>query len=61
MEAMKVGWIINTNQGRLLLQNILQSDRLDYFDIQSLVMIIEFLYQRNKILIIALPLPMYII
>ena len=41
---MKVGWIINTNQGRLLLQNILQSDRLDYFDIQSLVMIIEFLY-----------------
>jgi hypothetical protein len=23
MEAMKVGWIINTNQGRLLLQNIL--------------------------------------
>ena len=44
MEAMKVGWIINTDQGRLLLQNILQSDRLDYYEIPSLVMVIEFLY-----------------
>ena len=61
MEAMKVGWIINTDQGRLLLQNILNSERLDYFDIPSLVMVIEFLYQRNKVLIIAMPLPMYII
>lgn len=61
MEAMKVGWIINTDQGRLLLQNILNSDRLDYFNIPSLVMVIEFLYQRNKVLIIAMPLPMYII
>lgn len=61
MEAMKVGWILNTDQGRLLLQNILNSDRLEYFDIPSLVMVIEFLYQRNKVLIIALPLPMYIV
>jgi len=61
MEAMKVGWILNTDQGRFLLQNILNSDRLEYFDIPSLVMVIEFLYQRNKVLIIALPLPMYIV
>jgi hypothetical protein len=61
IECLNVGWIINSDEGRELLQNILDSEKIEYFEIPTLVMIIEFLYQRNKLLILGVPLNLYIL
>ena len=60
IEALKVGWIIQQKGGSKLLQNIFDSDRLDYYDIIPLKMVIEFLYQHNKYLMLLFLLPIYI-
>ena len=60
IEALKVGWIIQDKSGSKLLQHIFDSDRLDYYDIIPLKMVIEFLYQHNKYLMLLFLLPIYI-
>lgn len=42
--SLKIGWIINTPEGKEFLQAILMGERLDYYEIKSLQIIIEFLY-----------------
>lgn len=34
--SLKIGWIINTPEGKEFLQAILQGERLDYYEIKSL-------------------------
>ena len=40
----KIDWIISTNEGKRFLLAIHQSERLDFYKIKSLQIIIEFLY-----------------
>jgi len=42
--ALRIGWILTRPEGKILLQQILSSDRLDFYEIPTLQMIIEFLY-----------------
>ena len=48
-------------EGKKFLQAILLSERLDFYEIKSLQIIIEFLYQKSKILILIYLLPLYLI
>lgn len=49
--ALKVDWIINTDEGRNFLQNILFTGNLDFFNIEPIQYIVEFLFQRFKLVI----------
>lgn len=49
--ALKVDWIIHTDEGRSFLQNILFTGNLDFFNIEPIQYIVEFLFQRFKLVI----------
>jgi hypothetical protein len=59
--SLPIGWIISTPEGKEFLQAILQSERLDFYEIKSLQIIIEFLYQQSKLLLLKYLLPLYMI
>lgn len=56
--AIRAHWIISTEYGRLFLEGILNGNNLDYYNLKSIKMIIEFLYNQMKqrILVVLLPL-----
>ena len=58
--ALRCGWIFKTTEGKQFLNNILQSGNLDHFDIKPLQLIIEFLFQKYKYIIMTTMLPMYL-
>tara|TARA_B110000285_G_scaffold135891_1_gene152291 strand:- start:375 stop:737 length:363 start_codon:yes stop_codon:yes gene_type:complete len=58
--SLRVGWILKTDNGKEFLNNILQSGNLEHFDIKPLQLIIEFLFQRYKYIIMLTQLPLYI-
>ena len=58
--CMRIGWVIQTQEGKKFLQAILNSERLDYFEIKALQIVIEFLYQKSKALLLWYLLPLYI-
>lgn len=58
--ALRCGWILKTTEGKQFLNNILQSGNLDHFDIKPLQLIIEFLFQKYKYIIMTTMLPMYL-
>jgi hypothetical protein len=59
--SMKINWIISTKEGKEFLWAILQSERLEYYEIQALQIIIEFLYQKSKSLLLNYLLPLYLL
>ena len=61
--AMKIGWMLNSNDqydGYLFLQEILRNEDLSFYNLQSLRMVIEFLYKKIKVTIFILQLPCYL-
>ena len=59
--SLKIGWIVNTPEGKEFLQAILMGERLDYYEIKSLQIIIEYLYQKSKSLLLKYLLPLYLL
>lgn len=61
--ALRVGWMLKSNSGpdgRPFLFEILKNEDLSFYNIESLRMIIEFLYQRIKVTIFYVQLPAFI-
>lgn len=58
--AFKVGWIINTDQGRKFLDSIQKKEVLEYFKIPSIIIITEFLYRKYKMILTHIILPFFI-
>ena len=56
---MRIGWVISTQEGKDFLQAILNSERLDYYEIKALQIVIEFLYQKSKLLLLYYLLPLF--
>ena len=48
MVALRIGWIINTPEGRDFLQAVLDTGNMEFFNIKSLQIIIEYLYVKIK-------------
>jgi hypothetical protein len=59
--SLKINWIISTPEGKEFLQSIHQSERLDFYEIQTLQIIIEFLYKKCKVIILYYLLPLFLI
>jgi hypothetical protein len=59
--SLRINWIISTPEGKEFLQAIHQSERLDFYEIRSLQIIIEFLYKKCKVLILYYLLPLFLI
>lgn len=60
MTGLRVGWIINEPEGKEFLQAILRLDNLELYKIESLQMIIEFLFLKFKFIILAIIFPLYL-
>lgn len=61
MQQLRVDWILNTDDGKRLLAAIHASDRLDFYEIPALKMIIEYIYQSNKMVMMRIQLPLYLL
>jgi hypothetical protein len=61
MQQLRVDWILNTDDGKRLLQAIHASERLDFYEIPALKMIIEYIYQSNKLVMMKIQLPLYLL
>ena len=59
--AFRIGWIIRTDEGKDFLNEVLSSENLEYFKLQSMKMIIEFLYRQFKLSLLKYMLPLYIV
>jgi hypothetical protein len=59
--SFKINWIISTPEGKEFLQSIHQSERLDFYEIRALQIIIEFLYKKVKVIILYYLLPLFLI
>lgn len=59
--ALKIDWIVSTQQGKEFLQALNQSENLDFFEITTLQIIIEYLYSKSKIIMLYVFLPLYLI
>ena len=59
--ALNCGWILNQETGYKFLRGMLMSEDLDYYEISKIQMLIEFLYQRFKLIIYCTLLPLYLI
>ena len=66
--ALKIGWVIddtlsndqNSPYGLMFLKEILKSGNLDLFKIPCLQIMIEFLYQKYKYILLSVMLPLYL-
>ena len=54
-------WILNTEEGALFLTALNQSQNLNLFEIDTIKIIIEFLYQRYKGRVLKIRLPLYLL
>jgi hypothetical protein len=59
--ALKIDWIVSTPAGKEFLSALSQSENLDFFDITTLQIIIEFLYAKSKRIMLYVFLPLYLI
>lgn len=63
VQAMRIDWMLDSVDGIdgvLFLGEILKNEDLSFYNIRSLRMIIEFLYKKIKLVIIALMLPSFL-
>lgn len=60
---MKIGWILDTEDdaGKEFLSAIQHCDKIDYFTLPGLQMIIEYLFQKNKKIQLWLLLPLFVV
>jgi hypothetical protein len=59
--AMRIDWILNRPEGRKFLQTILQSNKMDLYEVQSLQMLIEYLFKQYKQVIIYRHFPLFVL
>ena len=59
--GLRIGWILKSPMGKKFLFSILNQNDLDLYKIQSLQMIVEFLFQKIKIIIFTVFAPLYLI
>ena len=59
LSALRVDWLINSDEGRDFLQNILLTGNLDFFNIDTIQYVVEFLFQKFKLVILFLLLPIF--
>lgn len=61
--AMRIDWILDTKkpEGRKFLKAILQSNNLDLYEVESLQMLIEFLYQMFKNVVLTIQMPLFVL
>jgi len=59
--ALNCGWILNKNEGYNFLRGMLMSEDLEYYDITTIQMLIEFLYQKFKYIIMWTLIPLYML
>ena len=61
--ALRVGWMLKSKtgpDGREFLSEILKNEDLSFYNLKSLRMIIEFLYQKIKVTIFYVQLPAFL-
>jgi len=58
--ALRIGWMVNEDYGKKLLQAIVASGDLELYDISTVQMITEFLYQKFKWVICCSMLPIFV-
>jgi len=61
--ALRIGWMLHSKDkvdGRYFLTEIMRSEDLSFYNMKSLRMIIEFLYQKIKFRIILYLLPVFL-
>ena len=56
----RIGWIIKQPEGKKFLFAILNQNNLGLYKIETLQMIVEFLFQKIKIIIFSVFAPLYI-
>ena len=57
----RVGWILKEPVGKKFLFAILNQNNLDLYKIESLQMIVEFLFQKIKVIIFTVFAPLYLV
>lgn len=61
LQQLRVDWLLNTDDGKNLLSAIHSAEKLSFYEIPTLQMIIEYLYQNNKMVMMRIQLPLYLI
>jgi len=59
--ALRVAWIINNDAGIEFLSSIYTNENLEYYKIPSVFMIVEFLYDKFKNILLRQLLPAFVI
>jgi hypothetical protein len=59
--AIKCKWILNTEEGQTLLENLLLSEKHELYECNTFKVIVEFLYMHYRRLIIFYRLPVYLL
>ena len=57
---MRVDIFLDRKHGQKFLSQILRTENLDMYNIQALIMIIEFIYKRVRWVLVAFLFPIYI-
>lgn len=60
VSALRADWILNSKEGAKFLYNLLASDNLEFYQMESVQIIVEFLFVKFKSVIIYLLLPIYL-
>ena len=58
--ALKVGWILNTEEGKSFLESIQSKKELEYYKIPSIIIITEYLYRKYKKILTQIILPFFL-
>jgi hypothetical protein len=63
ISTIKIGWILDSEDdaGKEFLSAIQNCDKIDYFTLPGLQMIIEYLFQKNKKIQLWLLLPLFVV
>ena len=59
--ALKCNWIIDSEEGKQFLQQVLLSEKHELYECRTIKVIVEFLYMHYRKLIISQRLPAYIL
>ena len=61
VQCLRIGWIIYEPEGVDLLQAIYSNDRIEQYEMATLHIIIEYLFSKNKKIVLWTLFPLYII
>jgi hypothetical protein len=60
VEGLQSDWVINSDEGMELLEKMLKSEKIELFDIQTVIFWVEYLYKHYRQMIFKRSLPLYI-